>query len=67
MAREWYPDGSLFRESQYAEGQEAGRQRMWHADGTLRSNYIVREGQRYGLIGSKGCTGADSDPKERIS
>jgi antitoxin component YwqK of YwqJK toxin-antitoxin module len=56
-AREWYPSGKLLTEFRYVRGHEMGRQRMWTEDGILRANYVVRDGRRYGLIGSVGCTG----------
>jgi hypothetical protein len=37
-----------------------GQQRMWWPDGTLRANYVVRDGRRYGLLGAKGCVSVDS-------
>jgi hypothetical protein len=56
-AREWYEDGSLFSEFNYDRGQEQGRQRTWYEDGRIRANYVVRDGRRYGLIGTKPCSG----------
>jgi len=58
-AREWFPSGQLYREFHYAAGHESGSERMWYADGRLRANYVVRDGRRFGLPGSKGCTGLD--------
>ena len=60
-ALEWYPSGILYRDFNYVAGQESGTQRMWSLDGSLRANYVVREGRRFGLIGSKGCTGEPVD------
>ena len=63
LASEWFPNGRQYRAFNYAAGQESGHQQMWHEDGSLRANYVVREGRRYGLMGAKGCVGdsADSD------
>ena len=57
QALDWYPDGTPYREFTYDAGQESGRQQMWNVDGSLRANYVVIEGRRFGLLGSKGCTG----------
>ena len=57
VAREWLRDGTPYREARYRRGREAGLPRMWWPDGTLRASYVVRDGRRYGLLGSKGCTG----------
>ena len=51
-----------YRDSHYAPGHEAGSQRMWYADGTLRANYVARDGRRYGLMGAKGCVTEDREP-----
>lgn len=56
-AREWFANGRPYRVFHYRRGQEAGEQRMWYADGTPRAAYVVRDGRRYGIPGSKGCTG----------
>jgi antitoxin component YwqK of YwqJK toxin-antitoxin module len=55
IAREWNPDGILMREATYERGHEAGPQKVWNADGTIKSNYVVLEGRRYGLLGTKHC------------
>jgi antitoxin component YwqK of YwqJK toxin-antitoxin module len=62
VAREWFDDGSRFRVSTYRAGHEEGPQQMWYADGTLRASYVVRDGRRFGLLGSKGCVnGSEGD------
>lgn len=55
ICREWSPDGKLMREATYEGGHEAGSQKVWNADGTVKSNYVVLEGRRYGLLGTKHC------------
>jgi antitoxin component YwqK of YwqJK toxin-antitoxin module len=54
-AEEWYPNGKPYRIFHYKAGYEDGLQQMWWEDGTLRANYAVRNGRRYGLIGLKLC------------
>jgi antitoxin component YwqK of YwqJK toxin-antitoxin module len=56
---EWFPDGTPYRAFHYVNGKEEGRQRMWYTDGAPRANYVIRDGRRYGLPGTKGCTGGD--------
>jgi len=53
---EWFVTGIKAREFSYELGKEEGRQVMWYEDGTIRANYVVRNGRRYGSIGTKGCT-----------
>jgi antitoxin component YwqK of YwqJK toxin-antitoxin module len=54
---QWFANGQKFIEQTFSKGHEAGLQRMWNEDGTLRANYVARDGKHYGLIGSTGCTG----------
>lgn len=54
-AKEWYVDGKPFREAHYHKGIEQGSQKMWNRDGSLKANYVVKNGRRYGLVGSKPC------------
>jgi hypothetical protein len=54
--RDWFENGQLAALFTYApNGQPEGRQTMWFADGQLRANYVVRQGRRFGLFGTKGC------------
>jgi hypothetical protein len=55
LARTWYANGQLFDEHRYVAGQEAGPQQLWFADGRVRASYEIRDGRRYGSIGSKPC------------
>jgi len=52
---EWFRDGQQARSFTYAAGQEEGQQMMWYEDGSIRANYHVKDGRRYGSIGTKGC------------
>ncbi len=52
---EWRKDGSLLRESNYENGYEKGSQKIWWADGRIKSNYIIKNNRRYGLLGIKNC------------
>ena len=55
LSREWFEDGSAFTEFHFVAGHEAGSQRMWTPYGKLRANYVIRDGRRFGLMGSMGC------------
>ena len=53
--REWNIEGLLVREMNYVNGYEQGSQKQWYDNGSYRSNYIIRDGRRYGLLGTKNC------------
>ena len=55
--RRWYPNGQPLTVLHHRAGHEVGWQRMWSRDGAIRSNYVIRGGKRYGLLGAMGCTG----------
>jgi antitoxin component YwqK of YwqJK toxin-antitoxin module len=56
-SKDWFRDGTLFRDFNYANGHENGSQKMYFEDGGLRANYVVKDGRRFGLMGTKPCTG----------
>lgn len=53
--QEWDISGRLTHLSNYKNGQEFGEQKMWNTNGKIRSNYIIKNGRRYGLLGTKNC------------
>jgi antitoxin component YwqK of YwqJK toxin-antitoxin module len=53
--REWNNDGLLVREMNYVKGYESGSQKQWYDNGSYRSNYVILDGRRYGLLGTKNC------------
>ena len=55
IAKEWYKNGKPYRSFHYENGYEEGSQKMWWENGTIRANYVVKKGRRYGLIGLKLC------------
>jgi hypothetical protein len=61
--KEWYASGKPFALFQYEFGKEVGLQRVWGPSGNLRSNYVVRNGRRYGLIGAKPCVSVPELPE----
>ena len=58
-AKEWFSNGKPYRIFNYKQGYEEGLQKMWWEDGRVRANYVVREGQQFGLIGRKLCRNND--------
>lgn len=53
--KEWYISGLLGKQFHYVNGQEEGSQRLWWDNGSVRANYVIRHGKKYGLIGLKTC------------
>lgn len=53
--REWSADGLLVKEMNYHKGHEEGSQRWWYDNGKIKANYIIKQGRRYGLLGTKNC------------
>lgn len=55
VLQEWNESGQLIQEMHYKNGHEEGSQKMYYDNGKIRSNYIVRDGKRIGLLGTKNC------------
>ena len=53
--REWNEDGLFIKEMNYQNGYEAGSQKMFYDNGKTQANYIILNGRRYGLLGTKNC------------
>lgn len=53
--REWNAEGTLIKEMNYHRGHEEGAQRLFYDNGSVRANYVVKNGRRYGLLGTKNC------------
>ena len=53
--KEWDSDGKLIHLANYKNGQEDGTQKLWYDNGKIRANYVIIEGKRYGLLGTKNC------------
>jgi antitoxin component YwqK of YwqJK toxin-antitoxin module len=62
--KEWYRSGQLYMSFNYENGNENGRQQLWKVDGTIKANYEVVNGERFGLIGLKKCNNV-RDPEIR--
>ncbi|AZA55652.1 toxin-antitoxin system YwqK family antitoxin [Chryseobacterium sp. G0201] len=53
--KEWNVEGKLIHFANYKNGQENGTQKLWYDNGKIRANYVIIEGKRYGLLGTKNC------------
>lgn len=53
--REWFTNGRLFRLFHYKAGHEEGSEKMWWEDGRIRANYVIINGEKFGLFGQKLC------------
>lgn len=53
--KEWYTSGQIYRDFNYINGQEVGKQRLYKNNGKIKANYEVVNGERFGLIGLKKC------------
>jgi antitoxin component YwqK of YwqJK toxin-antitoxin module len=53
--KEWSEDGKLIHLSNYKDGQENGAQKLWYDNGKIKANYVIVQGKRYGLLGTKNC------------
>lgn len=51
----WYSSGRREREFHYKRGVENGSEKIWWPDGTIRANYVLINGQKFGLSGQKLC------------
>lgn len=53
--KEWDEKGNLMHLANFKNGQEEGSQKMWYDNGKIKANYVIRNGKRYGLLGTKNC------------
>jgi antitoxin component YwqK of YwqJK toxin-antitoxin module len=53
--KEWTNEGKLIHLANYVNGQEEGTQKLWYNNGKIRANYVMKNGKRYGLLGTKNC------------
>jgi antitoxin component YwqK of YwqJK toxin-antitoxin module len=56
--KEWLVDGQIYSELNYDKGIESGSQRVWYTNGKIKTNYIIKNNRRYGLLGTKNCVNA---------
>jgi antitoxin component YwqK of YwqJK toxin-antitoxin module len=55
ICKEWNSQGLLIKEANYAAGHELGTQKTWYDNGKIKANYVIINGRRYGLLGTKNC------------
>ena len=53
--RVWAKGGVLIEETTFSAGYENGVQKRWYLNGKIKSNYIIKDNRRYGLLGTKNC------------
>jgi antitoxin component YwqK of YwqJK toxin-antitoxin module len=53
--KEWSETGFLNKIMNYKKGHEDGQQQCWYDNGKIKANYIIKDGRRFGLLGTKNC------------
>ena len=53
--KEWMENGQLYADLNFEKGQESGSQRVWYVGGKIKTNYVIKNNRRYGLLGTKNC------------
>lgn len=61
---EWYLSGQIAKQFNFIDGKEKGSQKLFKPNGTIKANYVVVNGERYGLIGLKKCYTVTIDKNE---
>jgi hypothetical protein len=56
----FYPNGQKWEERYYLHGYEEGTQRAWNQQGTMVTNFTVKKGKVYGVIGRFDCMSVQS-------
>lgn len=56
----FYPNGKKWDERYYLHGYEEGTQRAWNMEGILVTNFTVKNGKVYGVIGRFDCMSIQS-------
>ena len=57
----WDNKGLLIELGNFKKGYELGVQKTWYLNGKIKSNYIIKNNRRYGLLGTKNCINASKD------
>jgi antitoxin component YwqK of YwqJK toxin-antitoxin module len=52
---DWNDKGTLVKSMNYAYGYESGLQQQFYDNGKVKANYVMIDGRRYGLLGTKNC------------
>ena len=59
--KEWSNSGLLIKYFHYKNGQESGSQKLFYENGKVRANYVIKDGRRFGLLGTKNCSNVSKD------
>jgi antitoxin component YwqK of YwqJK toxin-antitoxin module len=59
--RIWTKDGQLIEELNYLNGYENGSQKVWYLNGKIKSNYVIKNNRRFGLLGTKNCVNTSEE------
>lgn len=57
----WTKKGTLIELGSFKKGYELGAQKTWYLNGKIKSNYIIKNNRRYGLLGTKNCVNISKD------
>ena len=57
----WTKKGLLIEVGNFKKGYEFGVQKTWYLNGKIKSNYIIKNNRRYGLLGTKNCVNVADD------
>jgi antitoxin component YwqK of YwqJK toxin-antitoxin module len=52
---DWNVSGKLASSMNYKNGYEDGSQQQFYENGKVKANYVMIDGRRYGLLGTKNC------------
>jgi antitoxin component YwqK of YwqJK toxin-antitoxin module len=53
--RDWNDKGLLVSNMTYRKGYEDGLQQQFYESGKVKANYMMLDGRRYGMLGTKNC------------
>jgi antitoxin component YwqK of YwqJK toxin-antitoxin module len=53
--KDWSENGLLVSNMNYEKGYEDGLQQQFYETGKVKANYVMTDGRRYGLLGTKNC------------
>ena len=54
-------NGKLIEELNYLYGYENGSQKVWYLNGKIKSNYVIKNSRRFGLLGTKNCVNTSEE------
>lgn len=55
LKKAWNKKGILIQKMNFIMGYESGSQKLWYDNGSVKSNYFIKNGRRFGLLGTKNC------------